>query len=162
MMVEMTTRRCNEWTERSLSLVLVITALTLFSVGAQAIEVPQPKPGLWEQHVDLSSDGRSGNRSATARVCMDAGIMAQSKQINTDYNRKNCSRNETRQEGGQWTVDLVCKVGASTMSGHEVTRFIGDDAYHTESTVAYDPPFSGQSHKQVVTDAKWVGPCTAP
>ena len=158
----MTTRRASDCVQRSLPAVPIIMALTLFSAAAWAIETPLPKPGLWEQHVDLSSDGRGGNRSATARVCMDASVMAQSKQISAEYNRKNCSRNETRQEGGQWTVDLVCKVGASTMSGHEVTRFSGDDAYHTESTVAYDPPFSGQSRKHVVTDAKWVGPCTAP
>jgi len=140
----------------------IIAALALATTIAAAVEVPQPKAGLWEQHVQLTSDGRGGDRSSTARTCMEASVMAQSKQVSAEYNRKNCSRNETRQEGGQWTVDLVCKVGASTMSGHEVTRFMGDDAYHTESTVAYDPPFSGQSRKHMVIDAKWVGACPAP
>lgn len=144
------------------SATLLIAVLGLACTSAFAAEVPQPKPGLWEQHVQLSSDGKGGDRSATARTCMQASAMAESRQVNADYNRKNCSRNDTREEGGQWTVDLVCKVGASTMSGHDVIRFNGENAYHTESTVAYDPPYSGQSRKHMIVDAKWVGACPAP
>jgi hypothetical protein len=145
-----------------MALSIAALALALTTTVAAAVEAPQPKPGLWEQHVQLASDGRGGDRSSTARTCMEASVMAQTRQISAEYNRKNCSRNETRQDGGQWTVDLVCKVGASTMSGHEVTRFMGDDAYHTESTVAYEPPLSGQSRKHMVIDAKWMGACPAP
>jgi Protein of unknown function (DUF3617) len=139
----------------------LIALLALAAGTAAALEVPSPKPGLWEQHVQLSSDGRRGDRSSTARTCMQASVMAESRQLNADYNRKNCTRDETRQAGGEWTVDRVCKVGSSTMTGHEVTRFSGEDAYHTESTVAYDPPFSGQTRKHMIVDAKWVGACPA-
>ena len=67
MMVEIMTRRCNAWTARSLSLIPVIMALTLLSAGAHAIEVPQPKPGLWEQHVVRARHGDI-NQLAVAEV----------------------------------------------------------------------------------------------
>jgi hypothetical protein len=142
---------------------LALVALLALTCGAAAaVEVRQPKPGLWEQHVQLSSDGRGGDRSSTVRTCMQASVMAESRQVNADYNSKNCSRDETRLVGGEWTVDRVCKVGGSTMTGHEVIRFSSEDAYHTESTTAYDPPFAGQTRKHVIIDAKWVGACPAP
>jgi hypothetical protein len=79
--------------------------------------------------------------------------------MNDDYNKKNCSKNETRQEGGKWITDRLCKVGDSAMSSHSVVAFDGDDAYHTQSTATYDPPLNGQSRKSVTVDARWLDTC---
>lgn len=132
---------------------LALLILSGAAIDAAAIEAPQPKPGWWEMR--STADGKT----ATARMCTTAPQVAESKQMNDDYNKKNCSKNETRQEGGQWITDRVCKVGGSTMSGHGVIVFDGDNAYHTESTATYNPPFNGRSSKSVTLVAKWLGTC---
>jgi hypothetical protein len=142
----------------SMLAVSIIAGLLFVAKAASGAEVPQPKPGLWEMHTKLS-DNRIGEHSAIAKLCMDAIAMAKSKQMGDDYNKKNCSKNETRQEGGQWVTDLVCKLGDSSMIGHEVASFTSDNAYHTENTISYDPPFAGRSRKSIVIDAKWLGTC---
>ena len=136
----------------------LLSVLILFGAvvgSAAAIEAPQPKPGWWER--SGTGDGKTG----AMRTCITAAMAAQSKQMNDDYNKKNCSKNETRQEGGKWITDRVCKVGGSTMTGHSVIVFDGDNAYHQEGTVTYNPPFNGQSRTSLSMDAKWLGTCQA-
>ena len=99
-------------------------------------------------------DDRGGERSNVSKMCLDTGAMA-----NDEYNRKNCSKYETRQEGNKWILDSVCKVGSSTMSTHAVIQSTGDSAYHQERTVSYDPSMAGRSHKNIIIDAKWLSPC---
>jgi hypothetical protein len=121
--------------------------------AATAAEAPQPKPGWWELRSTVN--GKTG----AARMCTTASQAAESRRKNDDYNKQNCSKNETRHEGDRWTTDRVCKVGDSTMIGTSVVAFDGEDAYHTESTATYDPPFNGQSRKSVTVDAKWLDTC---
>ena len=138
----------------SLLSLLILSCGAINSVAA-TIDPPQPKPGWWELRTT------SGDKTATARMCTTAAEAAQSKQMMDDYNRKNCSKNETLHEGSQWITETVCKVGDSTMSGHTLLVFDGDNAYHTESTATYDPPFQGRARKSMVMDAKWLDTCKA-
>ena len=137
--------------QRALLSLLIFSGAAIDAVAA--IEAPQPKPGWWEMR--NTADGKT----ATARMCTTARQAAESKQMNDDYNKNNCSKDETRREGGKWITDRVCKVGGSTMSGHSVIVFDGDNAYHTESTTTYNPPFNRRSSKSVTLDAKWLGTC---
>src|SRR5512135_2621454 len=133
---------------------LCLLVLSGNAIGyAATSEAPQPKPGWWE--LRSTANGRTG----AARMCTTASQAAESRRMNDEYNRKNCSKDETRREGNKWITDKVCKVGGSTMSGHSVVVFDGDGAYHTESTANYDPPFNGQSRKSVTVDAKWLDTC---
>ena len=140
-------------------LTLSSSAFLLFTASAGALEMPQPKPGLWEMRVQLSTDGKDGEKVSTAQQCMDAAIMVKSKQMNDEYNQKNCSKNETRKDGNKWIRSLVCKVGASNLNGQLTLEFNGDNAYHSEAISNYDPAFSGLTRKRAIVDAKWLGPC---
>ena len=139
--------------KRSLIAIAIIPSLILVSVASAATDAPQFKPGLWEMHTKLSGD-RNGERSNVSKMCLDAGAMA-----NDEYNRKNCSKYETRQEGNKWILDSVCKVGSGTMSTHAVIQSTGDSAYHQERSVNYDPPLAGRSHKNIIIDAKRLSSC---
>ena len=93
------------------------------------------------------------------QICMDVATMAQSKQMNEEYNKKNCSKNEVRKEGNMWIRSLVCNVGTSTMSSQQTFEFNGDTAYHAEITSTYEPAFSGRTRTHMIRDGKWLEPC---
>ena len=138
---------------------LLSSALLLLPCVADALEFPSPKPGLWEIRAQNFSDGKTGDKDGTMQQCMDAATMAASKQMNDEYNKKNCSKNETRRDGNKWIRSLICKVGASTLNGQQTLEFNGDNAYHSEGISNYDPAFSGLTRKRLIVDAKWLGPC---
>ena len=138
--------------QRALS---VLTALGLASVAFGAeVEPPQMKPGLWEIRMQHSSDGKVNVQPSTVKQCKDATELARARSAE-EYAKKNCSRNDTRQEGSKFVNDTVCKVGASTMT-HSVTEATGDTGYHTESTSTFDPSTSGHSRSTTTIDAKWL------
>lgn len=139
--------------------VLIIPGLLIFSVAAGAVEGPQQKPGLWETRMQHSYTGKGAPKLGTTQVCIDASSLAQGKKTADDYATKNCSKNEVRQEGSKWITDTVCKMGSSTMSNHSMTEFSGENAYHTEMTMTYDPPMDGRSGTNVTIDGKWLGAC---
>lgn len=140
--------------------VLVIPVLTLFAVAAGADEGPQQKPGLWETHLQPTSDKNGAGRSGTTQHCLDAAAIAHGKQVGEEYMKKNCSKHQTRHEGGKWVSDMVCTVGTSTMTSHSVTDS-SDNAYHTVMTTTYDPPMAGRSQTSTTIDGKWLGACKA-
>ena len=141
------------------SLLFTLVCTSLVSVGAGAAEPPTMKPGLWEIRMQHASDGRVDVKPASLKRCNTASEIAQSRATAADYAKKNCSKNETRQEGGKWVSDMVCKVGASTMTSHSVTDAFGDTAYHTEMISSMDPPTPGHARSSTTIDGKWLGTC---
>jgi hypothetical protein len=136
----------------------VAIGLSNLFVSANAVEVPQQKPGMWETHIQHAGN-RSSDKTGVAQNCLDAAALAEGKKSGEDYAKKNCSKNDTRQEGGKWVSDMVCKVGDRTMTTRSVTQFNGEDAYHTEMTVTYDPPEAGRTSTTTTVDGKWLGAC---
>ena len=128
------------------------------STSAVAAEAPRPKPGMWETTMQQDADGKV-SKPATLRHCIDAAGYARSKATADAYAKKNCSKNETHQEGGKGVSDMVCKVGPGTMTSHSVTAFNGENAYHSELTSTFDPPSPGHSRSVTTSDGKWTGAC---
>jgi hypothetical protein len=133
--------------------------LVVAAVGAAEVELPQMKPGLWEIRMQRASGGKADAKPATLQQCKDASEMAHAKATSADYAKKNCSKNETRREGGKWVNDTVCKVGARTMSTHSVSEASSDTAYHMEITSTFDPPAPGHLPSTTTIDGKWMGTC---
>ena len=138
-----------------------VVGFSIVPVGASAAEPPQPKPGLWEITMRQAADGKEAGKPATLQRCFVASEYAQSKAKADDYAKKNCSKNETRQEGGKWMSDMVCKVGSGTMTTHATTAFSGDGAYLSEMKSTFDPPTPGHSRTMTTSDGKWLGACKA-
>ena len=145
--------------KHSTPLLFTVLGLSFVSVGASAIEPPQPKPGLWEIRMQQSGEGKADAKPATMQRCFVASEYAQSKAKADDFVKKNCSKNDTRQEGGKWMNDMVCKVGTGTMTTHSTTAYSGDHAYHSEMTSTFDPPAPGHSRTITTSDGKWLRAC---
>lgn len=144
---------------RSRFAIPVTLGLLTFFISASAAEGPQQKPGLWETHIQHAGSNKGSDKAGAAQNCLDAAALAQGKKSGEEYAKKNCSKNDTRQEGGKWISDMVCNAGGSTMTTHSVTQFNGEDSYHTEMTITYDPPEPGQTHTTTTVDGKWLGAC---
>lgn len=138
---------------------LILTGLMFSSLAASAVELPDMKPGLWQTTLQHSSGSSAMSKPGTTSHCLDAEAMAAAKQTGLDYAKKNCSRNATRRDGGNWVTDMICKLGTTTMTTHSVTMFSGDEAYHTEMTTTFEPPTAGQAHSRTIVDGKWLGAC---
>ena len=141
------------------ALVIPAACGLLFCSIVAAADTPPQKPGLWETRMQQSPGGRGGDQPHTLQVCIDPETLAHGKQTADDYAKKNCSKNETHHEGAKWISDMVCKAGKSTMSTHSVTEFSGENAYHTQMTMSYDPPLGGRAGSTTTVDGKWLGAC---
>src|SRR5690349_16171932 len=118
------------------SIALILPALMFTSLAVSAVELPDMKPGQWQttmQHSSGTANPAHG-KGGTMSHCLDAKAQAAAKQAAVEFTKKNCSKNETRQDGNRWITDMVCKVSGKTMTTHSVTTFTGDEAYHTEMT----------------------------
>jgi Protein of unknown function (DUF3617) len=141
----------NLWTVLGLSCAVVAAAV--------AAEPPAIKPGMWEIRMQHTADGKATVEPTTVKQCKEASELAKAQMAAAEYARKNCSKNETHQSGSQWVTDMVCKVGAGTMTSHTVTVFTGDTAYHIDTTSTFDPPAPGHSRTSTTVDGTWLGPC---
>ena len=145
--------------KHSISLLFVSLGLSLRPAGLYAIEIPQPKPGLWEIRMQVAADGKAVIKPAAMQRCFRESEYAKSKATADDFAKKNCSKNETRQESGKWVNDMVCKMGEGTMTLHSVTAYSGDGAYHSEMKSTFDPPSPASPATTTVSDGKWLGEC---
>lgn len=137
---------------------LFFSALLLLPVVADALEMPQPKPGLWEIRMQNSFDGAALKAKDTTQICRNAARERLEKTAE-ESSRKECSKYELRREGGAWVANSVCKIDGSTVSALMTTEFNGENAYHVDTHSTFSPPEDGHSRFRMVMDGKWLGPC---
>ena len=137
---------------------LFSSAVLLFPVVADALEMPEPKLGLWEMRVQNSYDGAPLTAAGTTQICLNAAEMESAKKILEEAS-KNCSKNEVRKEGGKWIMRSVCKISGAPYSGQMTREFNGDNAYRDDTNLTYNPPIDGRSRVHMTVDYKWLGPC---
>ena len=61
-----------------------------------------------------------------SQTCVDATSEAAARAKKDAYMKANCSRLDTRQEGGKWVSDSTCTFAGTTVTGHTVTTMDGD------------------------------------
>jgi hypothetical protein len=137
-----------------LSIAVLAVALT-----AAAADYPKRKAGLWEI---TRSPSNPKLPPQVQRICLDAETDALMYQYGEGASHKMCSKVDLHSSGGNLLIDSVCTLAQSQVSSHQVMSFSGDSAYHTDSTVHYDPPLFGKTSESHSTqDAKWLGACPA-
>ena len=122
--------------------------------SAMALELPQRKPGMWENDIKQSADGKV----TVTKGCRTAADLAHAKEAGDAFVKKSCSKFEVRKDGGKWITDMVCKAGAGTMTSHGEST-IGDGVYHSETTTTFDPPSKDRARMITINDGKFLGPC---
>ncbi len=147
---------------------LAMFTLVLCAGGATAADVqlpanlPHRKPGLWVQQVTTQ-----GHPSVTEKICLDEATDAALYKFGLGASNAMCSKFGIHMRGNEMVVDTVCTIprffghGGNTMTGHGVTHFSGNTAYHTEQTTHYDPPLNGKTDEVTSIDARWTGACEA-
>ncbi|HEY2863339.1 MAG TPA: DUF3617 family protein [Casimicrobiaceae bacterium] len=137
---------------------VAVACCVLAAASALAAEPPILKSGLWE--LSRSTDRQPDAKRLTT-MCLDDSVQAQMREFGLGVAKELCSKSDRRVDGDRLIIDAVCKLGPTTMTTHSVMTFSGNTAYHTDSKVAYDPPFMNMTEATTSIDGKWVGACLA-
>jgi hypothetical protein len=140
---------------------LVFTVLLLlFAVpAAHAADYPHRKPGLWE--ITMAFSARKAPPMVT-KLCVDADTDAALYQNSMGGDMaKMCSKRDISKSGNVTTVDSLCKIGDSNVTGHSVITETSATAYHIDHKSHMDPPIAGHADNTFTQDGKWLGACPA-
>lgn len=140
---------------RIVSIAIIGTLGLSVAGGAQALDMPKRKSGLWE----LKTNTSNSSKPNTMHMCVDEQTDDMLTNMGSGMGKKMCSKNELRKEGNKYIAESVCSFGSSTATTHSV--FTGDftTAYRGESKSTYQPPMMGMSEATTEIEAKWTGPC---
>ena len=138
---------------------MLLLSACLCPLGVQAVDLPQPKSGLWETRIKLTSSKNSAPTIQVLRVCVDASTAARDKSDADKYVKDNCKKSATKRIGADWVTDSVCSLGASVVTGHMVLRFSGENAYRVQTDTKYAPALAGATWTRMEVDAKRLGTC---
>ena len=137
---------------------LLFAAVLPVPVVADALEMPQPKPGLWEIRMQNAFDGAALTAKGSTQMCRDTA-RARLEKMAEESSKKDCSKYEVRKEGGKWIANTVCKIDGSTVRSLITSEFNGENAYRVDTNSTFDSPEDGHSRFRMVMDGKWLGPC---
>ena len=101
---------------RSLSLLAALLVLS----GVNAAEVPSRKPGLWQSKIEVNGT------TLISQTCVDATSEAAARAKKDAYMKANCSRLDTRQEGGKWVSDSTCTFAGTTVTTFRLCGILAD------------------------------------
>ena len=133
--------------------------LLLAAPAAQAAELPHRKAGLWEITMAFST------RKAppmVSKLCVDANTDAALYQNSMGGGMaKMCSKRDIAKAGNVTTVDSVCKIGDSVVTGHSVITETSDTTYHIDHKSHMEPPIADHADNTFTQNGKWMGACPA-
>jgi hypothetical protein len=72
-----------------------------------------------------------------------------------------CGKMNLTVQGGKYSSELHCKVGANDIDSKGIGTYQGDTATHSETHTTYTPAFYGVSETTRIQDQKYVGSCPA-
>jgi uncharacterized protein DUF3617 len=140
-----------------LSLASALGLLVLLpAAGAQAVDLPTRKPGLWEMKMV-----RTGGSvpDMTMQHCTDATT---DKQMSTSFSpgKDTCAKQDIAKTATGYVSDSVCSVAGMTITSHAEITGDFNSAYTVKSTSKSEGGPSGVPRDSTTTiEAKWLGPC---
>jgi hypothetical protein len=146
-------------TRQLLAAVFMPGLLTLLAApGAQAVELPLRKAGLWEMKMVRTGGSMP---EMTMQHCTDAST---DKQMRTALipGKETCSRQDTAKTATGYVTDSVCSVTGLTITSRAEITGDFNSAYTMKATSRTEGAPSGVPRDSAVTiEAKWLGPCKA-
>lgn len=134
----------------------VVLAVSI--AAAQAQDVPQLRPGLWEMNrTGDAAPAEAGMNRMT--LCLDRSLQNEMFRMGAGAMNGMCSRHEFHLSGKRGSGDFVCEIGGSRMHSTSTMVIDGDTAYRTEIHTTWDPPFMGRARSDTVLAARRLGPC---
>lgn len=127
--------------------------------GADAVELPVRKAGLWEMKV-VSTGGSSSEM--TMQQCTDATT---DKDMSTSFSpmaKDICSKQDIQKTATGYVTDSVCGVVGMTIKSHAEITGDFNSAYTVKSTSRTEGGMAGAPRDNATTiEAKWLGACKA-
>jgi hypothetical protein len=129
---------------------MLVAGILLLPVAAQADKPFARKAGEWEITI-IEKDGKT---ESPEKSCYAAAS------VDDITNRMgDCTKRDIRTTGDTTTIDAICTKGSQQATLHVTITATSDSAYHSDLHVTYSPSIRGTSDVDMVTDAKWLGPC---
>ena len=141
-----------------LSLATALGLLVLLpAAGAQAIDLPTRKAGLWEMKMV-----RTGGSvpDMTMQHCTDATT---DKQMSTSFSpgKETCARQDIQKTATGYVSDSVCSVAGVSVTSHAEITGDFNSAYTVKTTSHSEGGPTGAHDVSMTIEAKWLGACKA-
>lgn len=136
---------------------LVILALLLPLSEADAADLPERRPGLWE--VQTVTEKPAQGARISAKMCIDRSTDREMLEFGLQMSRESCARYEVTGAGNAWTIASQCSFGSmksttrTTISGDFQSRV----SVRIEGSVEGAPGASGMQDIVVTQEARWIG-----
>ncbi|MBI5261202.1 MAG: DUF3617 family protein [Bradyrhizobium sp.] len=145
---------------QSLALLGCCSVLGLvLSSGAQAVELPVRKAGLWEMKMVRAG---SPMPEMTMQHCTDENVDRDMNDSVSPLARQVCSKQDIQKTATGYVNDSVCSVAGVTTTSHAEITGDFNSAYTIKTTSHAAGGIAGPGHDGAMTiEAKWLGACKA-
>lgn len=140
-------------------LVFVVVLFAMPIAGANAVEHPPTKEGLWLVRTQTTDNPGGKTSENSMKVCRDhasdrAGETAMRK-------LKGCTIANESLTGNVYSLAMHCVISGTVMESKGTTFFKSDAAVHSESHISYTPAMGGVADQTSISDQTYLGSCPA-
>jgi hypothetical protein len=130
----------------------------LLASGAQAVDLPTRKAGLWE--LKMMRPGSAALSDMTMQHCTDEATDKKMTSSIQPMAQQTCTKQETQKTATGYVTDSVCNFGGMTTRAHSEVTGDFNSAYAVHVTSHNDNPMAGLPKDSTMTlEAKWLGAC---
>ncbi|MCA6114799.1 DUF3617 family protein [Bradyrhizobium sp. WSM 1738] len=127
--------------------------------GAEAVELPVRKAGLWEMKV-VSTD--SASPDMTMQQCTDETTDKDMSTAMSPMAKQICSKQDIQKTATGYVTDSVCGMAGITVKSRAEITGDFNSAYTVKSTSNSEGGIAGAPRNTTTTiEAKWIGACKA-
>jgi len=131
--------------------------LALAPVGANAVELPLRKAGLWEMKV-LRAGAPSPDM--TMQQCTDETTDKDMSTAFSPMGKEMCSKQDIQKTATGYVTDSVCGIAGMSIKSHAEITGDFNSAYTVKSTSHSEGGPAGMPRDSTTTiEAKWLGAC---
>lgn len=124
-----------------------------FATPAQAADLPERKPGLWE--IKTSIEGSP--RALTVQQCIDASTDQMLQSSAGPFSAAACPEREVKKSDASTSIDSRCTLNGKPATAHTLVTGSLDSAY----TMTVTSEGGGLPAVKMTIESKWLGACAA-
>jgi hypothetical protein len=136
---------------------LAVAGTGLVLLMAAPVDPPQIKEGLWTIHSETTYTP-AGKKSQTDYTLCRSHAFDDSMRA-SEKGMKGCTTVSENLQSGNYTSEIQCKLGATTVVSKGTTTYTGETTVHSETQVSYSPAMGGVTGSVIVTDSKYTSAC---
>jgi hypothetical protein len=132
---------------------------TTIAAGAQTLDLPARKAGLWD--MKTVTEAPPGLPSLSTQMCIDAATDKEVMNFGLKLSKDSCKRYDIKRAGKAWVIDADCNFGPvkSTTKTTVTGDFQSSIELRIEGTSEGIPGTKGPQPTVITQTAKWVSAC---